>query len=586
MKGAVGLTAAFLIGCAGTVQGTYGDAGIDSLSADVQSREATVLPADSLPDGAVLPSECLSDHPARVQRQHPRSSSRLTGRRPLFRWRGGVEGRLKAVEICRDARCEEVVDRIVTAGSEATPDHDLPAGMLFWDVRYVDCGGALRPAAEPGISQATSQAWEMKVPLRGGPGGRSWASIYDQDSDGIEDLLILDRHVRSHVAYGTRDGRLQVVRGDGYPGHRATLSGVGDINGDGISDAVSNLAQAVPRPGLGRVLPAPDLSPRSLRVAYVVDAPAEIILDAHMDGTIAGVGDLNDDGYQDVLAGFDIFGVRLGADAHTPTVLPDVPRVYLYMGGPTYFTRYAGDGYEPRPPIAFRNPSGLYRADFFGTTLARLGDVNDDGFDDFAVSAGAYSSGLWQPTLLYLGGRNGPSSTPSFAFDLRRDPHEFLGCTVTSLGDSSGDGFPDYVISRINAMGESSGQAFQGGAWPPRSGVELVTRGALLCPMYAALDVNGDGHLDVITNDGPSDFALFAGTGRWFDPPRTGLRLEGVGPWPVYSTGDYNGDGFDDLAIGDAAHGRVLVYFGSPAGLPGAPSITLTGPDGFGEAVL
>jgi hypothetical protein len=54
----------------------------------------------------------------------------------------------------------------------------------------------------------------------------------------------------------------------------------------------------------------------------------------------------------------------------------------------------------------------------------------------------------------------------------------------------------------------------------------------------------------------------------------------------VFSTGDYNGDGYDDLAVGDPEQQRVLIYPGSPAGPQTATPIVLRGNRGFGMWVM
>src|SRR5262245_66458440 len=61
--------------------------------------------------------------------------------------------------------------------------------------------------------------------------------------------------------------------------------------------------------------------------------------------------------------------------------------------------------------------------------------------------------------------------------------------------------------------------------------------------------------------------------------PDRGLRER------VAGIGDVNRDGYSDVAVVVPGLNQVLVHFGSATGLAMSPSVTLTGPDGFGAAI-
>jgi hypothetical protein len=48
------------------------------------------------------------------------------------------------------------------------------------------------------------------------------------------------------------------------------------------------------------------------------------------------------------------------------------------------------------------------------------------------------------------------------------------------------------------------------------------------------------------------------------------------------SPGDLNGDGYDDIAYGEPGAGAIYVFYGSAAGPPSLPSLTLSFAQGFG----
>jgi hypothetical protein len=116
-----------------------------------------------------------------------------------------------------------------------------------------------------------------------------------------------------------------------------------------------------------------------------------------------------------------------------------------------------------------------------------------------------------------------------------------------------------------------------------------------LC-VTGAGDVNGDGFADVAVGvPGHAETHVFyGGVVGLFQPPAALL----VSPNPsaasfgsALALGDTNRDGFADLIVGDpsgSSPGLVYVYLGSAAGLPGVPSLTLSGLDAgaqFGIAV-
>ena len=145
----------------------------------------------------------------------------------------------------------------------------------------------------------------------------------------------------------------------------------------------------------------------------------------------AGVGDVNGDGFADVVIAAD----------HWDGQQTDEGRAYLYLG------RAGGMG---TAPAWTADPTDQVSA-YFGAP-AKAGDVNGDGFGDVLVGLTYVGMPEGNGTAkLYLGTANGLEATPAWVVtdvELPRVPVErpVFEWTVTSAGDVNGDGFSDIAI--------------------------------------------------------------------------------------------------------------------------------------------
>lgn len=177
-----------------------------------------------------------------------------------------------------------------------------------------------------------------------------------------------------------------------------------------------------------------------------------------------------------------------------------------------------------------------------------------------------------------------------------------LGFTQSGLaGNYVGDVHDDLVVG---APGETPGVSpragaaflYRGASFNVRAellidqgGVSLERDGDRLGSAFAAGDFNGDSWDDlVIGAPGKNPSGVQSGAaieylggpaglrGNWLvDPAWSGSSADGEQFGAAMAAGDFNGDGFDDVAFGasDAAQGdailagRVVVFFGSPLGL-------------------
>ena len=135
---------------------------------------------------------------------------------------------------------------------------------------------------------------------------------------------------------------------------------------------------------------------------------------------MAGAGDVNGDGYADVIVGAGGYSSNTG-------------RAYVYHGGPS--------GLSASPAFT---ATGEGPDNFFGVAVAGAGDVNGDGYADVIVGACGYSSYTGR-AYVYHGGPGGLSASPAFSATGAATGDGF-GFSVAGAGDVNGDGYADVIV--------------------------------------------------------------------------------------------------------------------------------------------
>ena len=240
----------------------------------------------------------------------------------------------------------------------------------------------------------------------------------DLNGDGYNDFVINTAYFvddyRVEIYYGGKDKKnydtpdLTITNNGWYYGFGGR-SIIGDLNGDGYDDLVISA-------------PNDDYDAHGRVYIYFGGKDMDTECDVFLEGkepfdmfgkSVSIVGDVNNDGYDDLLVGAPQF------------LAEDKPgKAYLFFGG---------------EEIGFDNSVEFVGTDSinasYGTSVSGLGDINNDGFKDFGIAAQDYVN-------IILGDNNIDST--NFFNTYTNNEISFIG----GLSDFNKDSYSDYVIVR------------------------------------------------------------------------------------------------------------------------------------------
>ena len=339
----------------------------------------------------------------------------------------------------------------------------------------------------------------------------------------------------------------------------------GDVNGDGYPDVI------VGAPGYNAFQGRAFIFFGGPGMDDVPDVILTGVAVSSFGTSVSSAGDVNGDGYADVIVGANQYDGNTG-------------RAYIYYGG------------QAMDNIADVTLTGETTGDQFGISVSTAGDVNGDGFADVVVGANHYSSNTGRAYIYYGGQAVDNIADVTLTGETAGDQ---FGISVSTAGDVNGDGFADVVVG-ANHYSSSTGRAYIyfGGSSMDNSPDVLMTGESagsnFGISVSTAGDANGDGYADVVvganqysSNTGRA-YVYFGGTGmdNAADVILTGETAGDHFGRSVSSAGDVNGDGYADVIVGadayDSYTGKVYVFFGG-AGMDNIPDMTLTGEAFNGE---
>jgi len=356
-----------------------------------------------------------------------------------------------------------------------------------------------------------------------------------------------------------------------------SVADAGDVNGDGLGDILigepyyysGGYQCGAARLVFGSQWPNATVDLNFTSIAYY---------GAQIGYSVAGAGDVNRDGYDDIIVGAP-YAYTSGYNG----------AAFIYFGGKTMDTS---------PDVVLK---GLNQNDNFGWSVSGAGDVNRDGYDDvivgapYADAAGSYDIGQ---AYIFLGGQ-AMDSTADYTFNGSYSYDNF-GYSVSGAGDVNADGYADVVVGTAQGGSSDNGFArvFFGGTTISATGFLNLTGENSYDRFGQAVsdagDVNGDGYDDVIVGapeyqtggTRPGAAYIFLG-GRSMDA-KSDLKMEGAADYDYFGrsvsgAGDINLDGYGDFIVGAPyfdggmyENGRAYVYCGG-AQLDSLPELNFTG---------
>ncbi len=414
--------------------------------------------------------------------------------------------------------------------------------------------------------------------------GFSVAGAGDVNGDGYSDVVVGANKFReddgaAFVFHGSSLGvsasaaaTLTLVDADAGVGNSVACAG--DVNGDNFSDVIvgaSNYSNGQNKEGAALVFHG-SLPGVKTETAAVIEGDQA---NANMGFSVASAGDVNGDGYSDIVTG-----------------------AYTYdNGNADEGAAFVFHGSASSSSTTFKITKEMNQADAsFGYSVSSAGDVNGDGFSDVIVGAPYFDQGEENEgaAFVFHGSISGLLFPGGSIDGGQKDAN--MGYSVSCAGDMNGDGYSDVIIG---AVGYDNGKAKEGAAFVLKGSSNGVSFGwwqlildadqadaAYGNSVAGAGDVNGDGYGDVIVgallydNDQVDEGAAFVYHGS-----EQGISLVpekmieadqslGVMGYAVNGAGDINGDGFSDIVVSAVLYtktqteeGMVSIYYGSKNGL-------------------
>ncbi|HEY5138308.1 MAG TPA: VCBS repeat-containing protein, partial [Methylococcales bacterium] len=275
----------------------------------------------------------------------------------------------------------------------------------------------------------------------------------DVNGDGRSDFLVTARSFTNgqvnegaaYLYYGTGTGAMPATPGWAYESNSAnaefghSASAAGDVNNDGYDDIVITAdGYDTFRGKIYLFLGSPAGLSKTPAWTYTNSAGAA---NQNLGQSIAGAGDINGDGFDDII---------VGAHYYSETGLVHEGAAFVFYGN--------ASGFSSSPDWTIKG--GMAGA-LLGFSVAGVGDLDKDGYADVLVGAPMYGASNEGIAYLYYGGAAGLPAAPSQTFT-NGSAGSYFGNPVSPLGDVNKDGNLDILIgaSRYDVGATDRGRVY------------------------------------------------------------------------------------------------------------------------------
>ncbi len=425
--------------------------------------------------------------------------------------------------------------------------------------------------------------WYYEGDLSGDEVGYSLGTAGDVNDDGYDDVIVgaaqdtisIDREGAAYVFYGSPAGLStlpDLTMAGGQKGSRfgAAVGSAGDVNGDDYDDVIVGAygyKEDAGQVGAVFVFLGSETGLSSTPDWTLVGDQK----DSHLGAAVSTAGDVNDDGYSDV-----IIGERWYSDG----LLDNAGRVLVFYGSDS------GLGADP-DWSATGDGSGAG----FGSSVGTAGDVNNDGYDDVIVGAPYCQNGgtVQGAAFVYYGSDSGLVTNPHWAVYGQQADSSF-GASVGTAGHVNDDDYADIIIGAplFDQSQADDGAVFvyYGASSGPGTTHNWMAHSDQAGSGFGvsvgeAGDVDYDGFADVIvgahlyTRDQNKEGAAFifygstTGIGGRAGWTAEGDKAETQFGYAVGTAGNVNGDDYADVLVGapryrhvEDLRGRAFGFYG------------------------
>ncbi|MGB4191972.1 MAG: FG-GAP-like repeat-containing protein [Rickettsiales bacterium] len=401
----------------------------------------------------------------------------------------------------------EPAGRLVSGAGDVNGDgyDDIIIGSPGNTAAYLIYGNKTFMASTISISDvATSYGVYINGVSAGNQFGYSVSGAGDVNKDGYDDVMVGingngNNNICSYVIFGNMSLPSTIyissISGFGIQGtygcQASQNSGLGDINKDGYDDVISNNIIVFGNSSFPSTISSSTMDSRGVTLLYDGSSSG-----AAFD-SVGGAGDINKDGYNDIIVGngLGVVNIIYGNTTFPPSIslsktsgkadvfitvassysasalgvsvrgAGDVNRdgyLDVIMGDSNKNIAYVLYGSKSLPSYITTSNIHSYGFNVTGTSgsvgwsVSGAGDINKDGYHDIIIGAPNYASGELGESYVVYGNNSLPAlvnlndlQNHGFTLTESSSSGKHIGYAVSGAGDVNGDGYDDFLVDQL-----------------------------------------------------------------------------------------------------------------------------------------